>query len=143
VAKQKDGRRNRYQFQAHLPLPEPASQAPAIGGVLALLAGAGARLQIGAIRAGVLGPYRERPGPLTAFQLGDALIFADTATVLLLAAQDQAGGDLAALAGPGGRAHGPGIAPGRDRPGRRDAHRAARRRHRGCIRAAARLCLCT
>jgi hypothetical protein len=26
AAKQKDGRRNRYQIQAHLPLPEPASQ---------------------------------------------------------------------------------------------------------------------
>jgi hypothetical protein len=100
-------------------------------------------LQIGAIRAGVLGLYRERPGPLTAFQLDDALIFADTATVLLLDAQDQAGGDLAALAGPRWPARGPGIAPRRDRPGRRDAHRAARRRHRGCIRAAARLCLCT
>ncbi len=49
-------------------------------------------LRIGAIRAGVLGLYRERPGPLTAFQLGDALIFADTATLLLLDAQDQAGG---------------------------------------------------
>ena len=46
VAKQNDGRRNRYQIQAHLPLPEPASQEPAIGGVLALLAGAGARLQL-------------------------------------------------------------------------------------------------
>ena len=56
-------------------------------------------LRIGAIRAGVLGLYRERPGPLTAFQLGDALIFADTATLLLPGAQDQAGGDLA-LAGP-------------------------------------------
>ena len=31
VIKQKDGRRNRYQIQAHLPLPEPASQEPAIG----------------------------------------------------------------------------------------------------------------
>jgi hypothetical protein len=39
AAKQKDGRRNRYQIQAHLPLPEPASQEPAIGDVLALLAG--------------------------------------------------------------------------------------------------------
>jgi hypothetical protein len=38
VVKQKDGRRNRYQVQAHLPLPEPASQGPAIGEVLALLA---------------------------------------------------------------------------------------------------------
>ena len=46
MAKQKDGRRNRYQIQAHLPLPEPASQAPAICGVLALLAGAGVRLQL-------------------------------------------------------------------------------------------------
>ena len=44
VIKQKDGRRNRYQIQADLPLPEPASQEPAIGDVLALLAGAGARL---------------------------------------------------------------------------------------------------
>ena len=60
-------------------------------------------LRIGAIRAGVLGLYRERPGPLTAFQLGDALIFADTATLLLLDAQDQAGSDLAAPAGPGGQ----------------------------------------
>jgi ANTAR domain len=41
-------------------------------------------LQVGAIRAGVMGLYRERPGPLSAFQLGDALVFADTATLLLL-----------------------------------------------------------
>src|ERR1700745_4500252 len=41
VLKQKDGRRNRYQIQAHLPLPEAASQEPAIGAVLALLAGGG------------------------------------------------------------------------------------------------------
>ncbi len=40
VLKHKDGRRNRYQIQAHMPLPEPASQEPAIGEVLALLAGA-------------------------------------------------------------------------------------------------------
>ena len=39
VVKQKDGRRNRYQIQAHMPLLEPASQEPAIGEVLALLAG--------------------------------------------------------------------------------------------------------
>ena len=45
VIKQKDGRRNRYQIQANLPLPEPATQEPAIGEVLALLAGADARLQ--------------------------------------------------------------------------------------------------
>ena len=39
TVKQKDGRRNRYQIQAHMPLREPASQEPAIGEVLALLAG--------------------------------------------------------------------------------------------------------
>jgi hypothetical protein len=61
-------------------------------------------LRTGAIRTGVLGLYRERPGPLTAFQLGDALIFADTATLLLLDAfPDQAAGDGAAGAGPAGQ----------------------------------------
>lgn len=39
VAKIKDGRRNHYQIQTHLPVPEPASQEPTIGEVLALLAG--------------------------------------------------------------------------------------------------------
>ena len=46
VVKQKDDRRNRYQIQAHLPLPEPPSQEPAIGEVLALPAGTGARPQL-------------------------------------------------------------------------------------------------
>jgi hypothetical protein len=46
-------------------------------------------LQLGAIRTGVMSLYRVRSGPLSAFQLGDALIFADTATLLLLDAQDQ------------------------------------------------------
>ena len=45
VIKQKDGRRNRYQIQAHMPLPEPTSQQLAIGEVLAVLAGADARQQ--------------------------------------------------------------------------------------------------
>jgi ANTAR domain/GAF domain len=60
-------------------------------------------LRIGAIRAGVLGLYRERPGPLSASQLGDALVFADTATLLLLDAQDAAAGEAAAGSGPGGQ----------------------------------------
>ena len=46
LIKQKDGRRNCYQIQARLPLPEPATQEPAIGEVLALLADAAARLQL-------------------------------------------------------------------------------------------------
>ena len=37
VAKHKDGRRNRYQIQAHLPLPEPAGQQATIGELLDLL----------------------------------------------------------------------------------------------------------
>ena len=45
VVKQKNGRRSRYQIQAHLPPPEPTSQQLAIGEVLALLAGAGAGRQ--------------------------------------------------------------------------------------------------
>ena len=44
VVKQKDGRRNRYQIQAHLPLPEPASRDRTVGEVLALLAGTDATL---------------------------------------------------------------------------------------------------
>ena len=44
IVKQKTGRRNRYQIQAHLPLPEPTSQERTVGEVLTLLAGAGARL---------------------------------------------------------------------------------------------------
>jgi DNA-binding transcriptional regulator PaaX len=43
VVKQKTGRRNRYQIQAHLPLPEPSSQERTVGDVLALLAGTDAR----------------------------------------------------------------------------------------------------
>jgi ANTAR domain len=60
-------------------------------------------LRIGAIRAGVMGLYREQPGPLSAFQLGDALVFADTATLLLLDAQDPAAGEAAAGSWPGGQ----------------------------------------
>jgi hypothetical protein len=39
VVKRKDGRRNRYQVQAHLPLPDPVGHEPAIGDVLAVLIG--------------------------------------------------------------------------------------------------------
>ena len=39
VVKEKDGRRNRYQIQAHLPLPDPVGREPAIGDVLAALMG--------------------------------------------------------------------------------------------------------
>jgi len=39
VVKEKDGRRNRYRIQAHLPLPEPTVRERTVGEVLALLAG--------------------------------------------------------------------------------------------------------
>jgi hypothetical protein len=53
VIKQKDGRRNRYQIQAHLPLPDRVSQEPAIGDVLATLIGEGRETAVG----------RGRPAP--------------------------------------------------------------------------------
>ncbi|MGB6453348.1 MAG: helix-turn-helix domain-containing protein [Streptosporangiaceae bacterium] len=37
VLKQRDGRRNRYQIEADLPLAEPGTREPAVGEVLALL----------------------------------------------------------------------------------------------------------
>jgi DNA-binding transcriptional ArsR family regulator len=40
VVKHKDGRRNRYQIQARLPLPETDSRERAVGEILVLLAGA-------------------------------------------------------------------------------------------------------
>jgi hypothetical protein len=60
-------------------------------------------LRIGAIRAGVLGLHRDRAGPLTGRQLGDALVFADTATLLLLDAQARQTGGSAARTGAGGQ----------------------------------------
>jgi hypothetical protein len=45
-------------------------------------------LIVGAIRAGVLGLYRGSPGPLPDGQLGDLLILADAATVMLLGSAD-------------------------------------------------------
>jgi|SRR5690242_906970 hypothetical protein len=41
VVKVKDGRRNRYEVQGHLPVPDPVSRSATIGEVLALLNGDG------------------------------------------------------------------------------------------------------
>ena len=38
VITHKDGRRNRYQIQAHLPVPGPGTREPAVGEVVALFA---------------------------------------------------------------------------------------------------------
>ncbi len=72
VVKQKDGRRNRYQIQAHLPLPEPASQEPAIGEVLDLLAGNGARQFTDQGRPAV--PAEPAMGLRPAIQAGPAIL---------------------------------------------------------------------
>ena len=78
VVKQKDGRRNRYQVQAHLPLAEPGTREPAVGEVLAVLLGntdgfAGPRaarmsssLRAGGPAAGRMttGPARTGPGTI-------------------------------------------------------------------------------
>ena len=42
VVKERDGRRNRYKIEAHLPLPETDGRERTIGEILALLAGTGA-----------------------------------------------------------------------------------------------------
>jgi DNA-binding MarR family transcriptional regulator len=39
VVKEKDGRRNRYQIQAHLPLPDSTGRERTVGEILALLTG--------------------------------------------------------------------------------------------------------
>jgi ANTAR domain len=68
------------------------------------LLGAGAifafPLSVGAIRAGVMGLYRGSPGPLTGPRLGDALILADAATLLLLDGFQHNGNGAAAADGP-------------------------------------------
>ena len=63
----------------------------AVFGEAAVRAGAAAvfafPLRMGAIGVGVLGIYRDKEGPLDIFQLGNALILADIATMLLLDAE--------------------------------------------------------
>jgi hypothetical protein len=66
-------------------------------------------LMIGAIRSGAIGLYRSSPGPLSSLQLGDCLLLADTATVLLL--DSLGGGGIPAAEGSG-----PGTRPGGQSP---------------------------
>ena len=62
VVKHKDGRRNRYQVQEHLPLPDPAAREPAIGDVLAVLLGNTAGLASPAGGADVITTRAGGPG---------------------------------------------------------------------------------
>ena len=43
VVKEKNGRRNRYHVQTHLPLPEPVGREHTVGEVLSILTGTDAR----------------------------------------------------------------------------------------------------
>lgn len=60
-------------------------------------------LQLGAIRVGSLGLYRDKPGALGTAELGDALILADAATVILLESEYLDGAATVLGAGPGGQ----------------------------------------
>lgn len=89
-------------------------------------------LSIGMIRSGVMGLYRGSSGPLPGTQLGDALILADAATMLLLDGPQHNGAGVAATADGLPTAVQPpglGAASGRDRPGDRHAHDTARDGH--------------
>jgi ANTAR domain len=66
------------EFSRRWPGFTPAARQLGAGAVFAF------PLTVGAIRAGALGLYRGSPGPLPDRQLGDLLILADTATVMLL-----------------------------------------------------------
>ena len=83
------------EFSRRWPAFIPAARELGAGAVFAF------PLIVGAIRAGVLGLYRRASGPLSDRQLGDLLILADAATVMLLGSAngDAGNGDGAALDG--------------------------------------------
>jgi hypothetical protein len=66
------------EYAARWPAFTPAALGCGAGAVFAL------PLQVGVIRLGVLDLYRKRPGGLSSCDLADALVFADTASMLLL-----------------------------------------------------------
>jgi hypothetical protein len=73
VIKEKDGRRNRYHIQAHLPLPEPTSQERTVGEVLALLGGTGpAASRKATAAAGTPGSGRDGQRPMAKTGAGRA-----------------------------------------------------------------------
>ena len=90
---------------ARWPAFAPAARAAGAAAVFAF------PLQIGAIRVGVLELYRSQPRPLATVALGDALLFADAATLLLLESQQANGRDGHGQDGTGEQAGG-GADPG-------------------------------
>jgi hypothetical protein len=92
-------------IMARWPAFAPAARAAGAAAVFAF------PLQIGAIRVGVLELYRSQPRPLATVALGDALLFADAATLLLLESQQANGRDGHGQDGTGEQAGG-GADPG-------------------------------
>jgi ANTAR domain/GAF domain len=80
------------EFGRRWPAFIPAARQLGAGAVFAF------PLIVGAIRAGVLGLYRGAPGPLSDRQLGDLLILADAATVMVLGSVHGDGEDHAGTA---------------------------------------------
>ena len=80
------------EFSRRWPAFIPAARQLGAGAVFAF------PLIVGAIRAGVLGLYRGAPGPLSDRQLGDLLILADAATVMVLGGVHGDGEDEAGTA---------------------------------------------
>ena len=80
------------EFRRRWPAFIPAARQLGAGAVFAF------PLIVGAIRAGVLGLYRGAPGPLSDRQLGDLLILADAATVMVLGGVHGDGEDEAGTA---------------------------------------------
>jgi ANTAR domain len=70
------------EFSRRWPAFTPAALQLGVRAVFAL------PLMVGAIRCGLLGLYRDSPGPLPDRQFGDLLIVADTATMMLLSGAD-------------------------------------------------------
>jgi MarR family len=67
VVKEKNGRRNRYHIQTHLPLPEPTTRERTVGEVLALLTGTDATVTSkSAAAAGSSDPGSGQDGPSAA-----------------------------------------------------------------------------
>jgi hypothetical protein len=71
LIRHKDGRRNRYQVQAHLPVSGPGTREPAVGEIVALFAAQG-RLVTGPARASAADAsgIRQAQNPLTLLPAG-------------------------------------------------------------------------
>ena len=82
---------NLDEYASRWPAFTPAALAEGAQAVFAL------PLQMGVIRLGALDLYRTRPGPLSREQVADALVYADTAGMLLLDAAANTGAEAAEL----------------------------------------------